>query len=230
MKAGEEEVFNNHIQSNDKLYTMALQKRDLIVKVQEMPANNADRESGVADLRKYVEGVIEGVDADMVVMFILAKENGAKIKIVDDTDYELTPEDIANDVHVVIFEKNGEASKAGRYRLRNPYGSTSSPVSQNDCGYMVMSTITEKSVIELRLQAATKILENPENFTEIQSVLTWIQSKSVTQMRIGSRKGLLYESGLDIDRLVGMLKNVTRNHIKKSSEVFNFRTYVHKDS
>lgn len=219
LQSGEKETFASQIQANAKVYMLAWQKREIIAKIQELPTEQADEKGDTTnannktsdgDLKKYAEGVIEGKDADMVVMFTLAKKNGAKIKIVDDKNYQPTAEDVANGVQIVIYEKNSDPSKSGHYSLRNPDGSISSPVSEHDCGYMVMSKITGKSVDELRVQAATTILQNPSNFTEIQSTVTWIQNRylqvAVSELMAGgARKSIVEPTKAQMDEAVKFL-------------------------
>ena len=98
--------------------------------------------SNKTNLAENISGVAGSDPADISIMFEMAQSNNLDIKIVDDPDYVLTPEDIANGTSIIVYKK-GENGEIGHYMLKKSNGEVIDfNSSNNNCGYDVIGSLT----------------------------------------------------------------------------------------
>ena len=133
------------------------------------------------------------------------------MKIVDDPNYELTEEDKANGVQLLLIEK-GENGQIGHayYKDKGSNEWRDDPnAKENDCVYGALGKIikqsqnVDKSAVELRGQAAQWVRDNSASYGRVIAAENWIKSRypeSASQILLTAglhRNILTGEIGLD---------------------------------
>lgn len=181
------QTYSNLINYNAMQYTIAYSQCEMIHHAQQQKADKNSRKDNPMrskEVKAHAEKTRKpgGNPANAADMLSMAAENGIKLKIVDDENYQLTAEEKAQGIHVVVFSK-GERDQngthgVGHYRLLNLDGVLVDVQSnENDCGFAVMAKLTGKSVEELRVEHANNMVSNAASFGKSLEAQDWIISR-----------------------------------------------------
>src|SRR3990167_5993647 len=146
---------------------------------------------------QYVEEVRKGKPADLLDMEKMAAINGINLKVVDDPFYDFTQEGRENKVVVAVYlkgvrDKEGKLAP-GHWELKYSDGSIFKPLSDgNDCGYVVMRALTNKSVQDLRNELADAIKRDASSFSQAIEARDWLSSHNPKEAN-----KLLFNGGWD---------------------------------
>jgi len=198
-------TFRSQIMGNAKAYTVAYQNRQIVAQAIQMKAKaNADgalQDAGncsTATIELCADAItdilVKKSPADRSIIFLLATLYDLDVKIVDDPNYVPTEAEIAAGTKIILCEE-GIDGGVGHYSLMEPDGTLvsieegSGPM---DCGYAVMAHLTNKSVDEMRLEAAEMIVSNPDQFSEIKDASNWVHERypreANTMLGIGGKR------------------------------------------
>ena len=154
--------------------------------------------------------------ADLADMFMIASTNGINLKIVDDLDYQLTADDRANNVQVVVFvpgdyDPNTKVVGIGHYYLKDADSKLLIIFSdQSDCGYAIFSHLTKKSVDQLRNE--TRILHESTNYNKIVASQSYVNERFPEQANsilFRGAKGSFYGPRIEITEKPHVVGNIT---------------------
>ena len=114
-------------------------------------------------------GIEKGQPADLSVLFLLGSLYRLDIIITDNPDYQLTEKQKQKGTKVVLFTKN-ENFNIGHFQLIG--NETPSENRGYDCGFECIKNILkegvlEKSIQEIRNEAASEVKKNSSNFSKI---------------------------------------------------------------
>lgn len=170
-------TFAKQINYNAKAYMIAWTNRQNVASAMQVKLDKDQhhQQQKNVNLNKVAEDAINGKPTDMAGMFAMAAANDVKIKIVTDPDYQPSQEDLKNGINIVLFEK-GVNGQPGHFSLMNGT-STSIQKGDMDCGYLVISQLTGKSVDELRSEMPELVQNNPKEFSEIQANTNWMNDR-----------------------------------------------------
>jgi len=131
--------------------------------------NNAG--SSHEKVKQTADGVRDGKAANLGVIIATAQKNGINLKVVDDKDYLKTQDDIEKGVEVIYVER-GLNNEIGHAYYMNRNGQFIDAKSEGyDCffaafGQILASNGINKSISELRNEAAQQIESNSKNYSK----------------------------------------------------------------
>ncbi|XP_047128515.1 uncharacterized protein LOC124809060 [Hydra vulgaris] len=152
---------------------------DLKIK-QDLKANLAKNkslnttENTVAKVKEYAQKVKDGKPVDFTELYIMAAENCVNIKIVDNPNYQLTEKNMNKNAKICNVVFKGNENSPNYYQLIDANGQC---LSQCSDGYTIFTSLTGKSVEQLRNETAHAIENNPGNFIKSIKAQKWVQKK-----------------------------------------------------
>ncbi|XP_055355082.1 uncharacterized protein LOC129600552 [Paramacrobiotus metropolitanus] len=182
-------TIKGQIEMNAKEYMINFQLREMIAKA-EAATERAERD-GIKDgapddpeVKKLATDIADNKPIDNPTFLLLAKFRNLNIKIVEDPDYVPTEEEKASGVRIVVYTPPppGEPNGVGHYALKNADGDgfeieDTGDSSQNNCGYDILSKLAadSPSASELRLQAVSMMLADPQATRDILEIHRWFE-------------------------------------------------------
>ncbi|CAG0914726.1 unnamed protein product [Notodromas monacha] len=135
------------------------------------------------NVKKAADGVRGDAPANLATTLAMAKANGVNLKVVDDENYQRTPEEIENGVQVMYVKPGANSDDVGHaYYMDNDGVFREIPSAGNDCAFAAFSMILEqskgisKSVEDLRAETADRMESNSASFGKVLSAENWIRT------------------------------------------------------
>jgi len=175
------QTYSSVINHEAKQYTIAYSQCENIHYVQQKQKGNNTCKVISQEIMERIENTKSNKPADVADLIVLADENGLRVKIVDDPNYQPTEEEKSSDTKIIVFRKGEKDSEntdqIGHYQLKDSDGSLIDIQSNgNDCGYAVIAHLTGKPIQQLREEVVHFIKNNIFNFEKIVEAQQWIQT------------------------------------------------------
>lgn len=219
-------TFADQINSNSKDFCIAYSQCEMAYYAKQTSTGQRN-DSNESEVKEMSEKIQQGGPANIATMIATAEKNGINLKIVDNINYELTPDDIANNVKVVYVEYGSDNGIGHVQYLDNDtkqFVDTNS--TGNDCFFAAFSKILEKegitkSVSELRTETAQQINANANDFSQVFQAQEWIRShhpdnSNAILMTVGLHKNLKTgELELDNGDDSALVNDIQNNRVKR---------------
>ncbi|XP_018022148.2 uncharacterized protein LOC108678282 [Hyalella azteca] len=216
-KYGQFRTFAQQLDYNAKDFCTAYSQCEIYYHASRDGASSTPPDPNVQQMANSVRG---GEPANLAVMAALAKNNGIKLKVVDDPNYVRSQEDIENGVEV-MYVKEDPGSGVGHAFYMDSDGQIKDVKSEGyDCAFAAFSKILEgkgieKSVSDLRAEIANSMESNSASFTKALAAETWIRKNNpeaaknlfVAGLYKDSTTGRLKLEDGDVEKMITAMKN-----------------------